>query len=143
VIPGVASDGANGLTVTGNVAIGTTVIAATSGVIVPLVVNATSPVSPVSTGYYLNNNAGAITYTLPAITSANVGLQMCFRNAVTKTGAITLTAPASTYIDVSGANGSAAGTLVSSGALGDSVCVVAQSTTQYVAFVGGGAWTNN
>jgi len=81
--------------------------------------------------------------TLPTITSANVGLQLCFRNSVTRTGAITLTAPASTYFDVSGAVGSAAGTLVSGGALGDAACVVAVDTTHYYAFVGVGTWTNN
>jgi len=125
-----------------SVAIGATVLNVTSGVIVPLAITTTSPISPAATGFYLNNGSGAVTYNLPAIITATVGLQMCFRNAVTRTGAITLTAPASTYIDVKGANGSAAGTLVSGGALGDSACVVAVSTTQYMAFTGGGTWTN-
>jgi hypothetical protein len=114
-----------------------------SGVLVPVLISTSGPVSPVATGFYINNASRALTYTLPAITSANVGLQVCVRNAVTKTGAITLTAPASTYIDVSGAVGSAAGTLVSGGALGDAACVVAVDTTHYYAFIGVGTWNNN
>jgi len=102
----------------------------------------TSPVSPVS-GYVFNNTPGALTVNLPTITSANIGVQICVRNYPTKTGAITLQAPASTYIGKDGANGSAAGTLVSAGALGDAACVVAASATQYIAYISSGAWTNN
>ena len=144
VVPAVIGVNGDGSVIfPGNVKVGPTVLNVTSGVIVPLAIATTSPISPAATGFYLNNGSGAITYNLPAITTATVGLQMCFRNAVTKTGVITLTAPASTYIDVNGANGSAAGTLVSGGAAGDSACVVAVSTTQYMAFTGGGSWTNN
>jgi len=114
-----------------------------SGVLVPVLVSTSGPVSAVATGFYINNASGALTYTLPVITSANVGLQLCFRNAVTRTGAITLTAPASTYIDVAGAVGSAAGNLVSGGALGDAACVVAIDTTHYYAYVGNGTWTGS
>jgi hypothetical protein len=110
---------------------------------VPVTISTTSPVTVAAWGFYYNNSAGAMTFTLPAITSATVGKQYCFRNYVTRTGAITLQAPASTYIDKDGANGTAAGTLVSSGTVGDSVCVVGTSTTQYVAYVGAGTWTNN
>jgi hypothetical protein len=114
-----------------------------SGVLVPVLISTSGPVSAVATGFYINNASGALTYTLPVITSANVGLQLCFRNAVTRTGAITLTAPASTYIDVAGAVGSAAGNLVSGGALGDAACVVAIDTTHYYAYVGNGTWTGS
>jgi hypothetical protein len=102
-----------------------------------------SPVTVAETGFYLNNSSGAMTFNLPAITTANVGAQFCFRNAVTRTGAITIQLPATTSLDVEGANGSAAGTLVSGGALGDSACVVAQAAGQYLGYKGVGTWTNN
>jgi hypothetical protein len=114
-----------------------------SGVLVPVLVSTSGPVSAVATGFYINNASGAITYTLPTITSANVGLQLCFRENTGKSGAITLTAPASTYIDVNGAVGSAAGNLVSAGALGDAACVVAIDATHYYAYVGNGTWTRS
>jgi len=135
---------ATDVTITGkNLKIGTTVLNATAGVIVPLAIATSSPISPAATGFYLNNNAGAVTYNLPAITAATVGLQMCFRQAVGKSGAITLQLPASTSMDIDGANGTAAGTLVSGGALGDAACVVGQAVGQYVGYVGKGTWTNN
>ena len=110
----------------------------------PATTSTSGPVTVSASGYFLNNASGALTYTLPTIVTGTIGKTYCFRNAVTKTGAITLTAPASTYIDYLGANGSAAGTLVSAGAAGDAVCLIAQTTTQYVAwFPGVGTWTNN
>jgi hypothetical protein len=142
---GLQPDLSGNVSVTGTATIGTTLPTSigNSGVLVPVVISTSGPVAVSATGFYFNNASGALTYTLPTITSANVGLQVCVRNAVAKTGAITLTAPASTYIDVSGAVGSAAGTLVSGGALGDSACVVAVDTTHYYAYVGSGSWTNN
>jgi hypothetical protein len=109
----------------------------------PITISTSSPVTPSGGGFYLNNSAGNIVYNLPSITTATVGRQYCFRNYTTRTGTITLQLPASTYADVDGANGSAAGTLVSGGSAGDSACVVAASTTQYIAYIGVGAWVNN
>jgi hypothetical protein len=101
-------------------------------------------VSPTGTGFYFPNlTAGNVAYILPAITSGTVGIQVCFRNLPTKTGSIKLKLPASTYIGLDGAYGSSAGTLVSTGALADSVCAVAADTTHYLAFVSSGTWTNN
>ena len=114
-----------------------------NGILVPVLISTSGPVSVIATGFYLNNAAGALTWNLPTIASANLGAQFCFRSLPTKTGALTLKAPASTYIGVGGTNGTASGTLVSSGALGDAACVVAASTTQYLAYVGSGVWTNN
>ena len=129
----------------GNVTIGTPLptTIGNAGVLVPVVISTSGPVAVAATGFYINNASGALTYTLPTITSGLVGMQFCFRNAVTRTGAITLTAPASTYIELSGAVGTVAGTLVSGGALGDSACVVAVDTTHYYAYVVGGVWVNN
>lgn len=100
-------------------------------------------VSVSGAGFYLDNLAGALTYVLPTITNANVGSQFCFRQSPTRAGIITLQAPASTFIDQNGTNGSAAGTYVSGGAAGDAVCLAAISTTQYMAYPTRGTWTNN
>lgn len=101
-------------------------------------------VAPSSGGFYFANlTAGNAAYVLPAIASGTVGMQLCIRNQVAKTGKLKLVAPASTYLDLYGVNGSAAGTLVSNGAAGDGMCLLAESTTQYVTFPGAGIWTNN
>ena len=126
----------------GNVSVGPAVLHAAAGMLAPVTVAASSPQNPAATGFYYNNSAGAMTFNLPAITSATVGLQLCFRNAATRTGALTLRAPSATYIDLNGATGAAAGALVSAGALGDAACVVAVSTTLYAAYPGSGTWTN-
>ena len=96
-----------------------------------------------TTGFTFNNTSGALTFVLPTITSGLVGSEFCVRNSATKTAALTLKAPASTTIDMSGANGTAAGTMVSGGALADAACVLATSTTTYVAYLQSGAWVNN
>lgn len=121
--------------------------ASTGGAAAPTVTISTSgPVTVAGTGsgFWYNNAAGAIPFNLPTITSGMLGnLFFCFRNYTGKTGAITLQSPSATYIDLNGATASAAGTLVSGGALGDSVCVVPVTTTLYMAYVGVGTWTNN
>ena len=99
--------------------------------------------APQGTGWYFNSLAGPITFALPIITSGSIGMQLCFRNTAAGTGVITLKAPASTFIDKAGVLGSASGTLVSGGALGDSVCLLAIDTTHYAATVNTGTWTNN
>ncbi len=109
----------------------------------PVTVATVSPQAVTQTGFFFNNAAGAMTFNLPAITTATVGNQYCFRNYTARTGAITLQLPAATSVDVDGVNGTAAGTLVSGGALGDSACVVAVAVGQYMAYIGTGVWTNN
>jgi hypothetical protein len=118
----------------GNVAIAPTL---------PVTVATVSPQAVAQTGFFLNNSAGAMTFNLPVITASTVGNQYCFRNYTARTGAITLQLPAATSADVDGKNGTAAGTLVSGGALGDSACVVAVAVGQYMAYIGTGVWTNN
>jgi hypothetical protein len=71
-----------------------------------------------------------------------VGSQTCFRQYPAVTGAITLVSPSSTYMDVAGTNGLAAGTFASSGVAGDSACIWAASTTQYQGYVEYGSWIN-
>jgi hypothetical protein len=92
-------------------------------------------------GFYWKAFTGTLTYTLPAIST--LGMQYCFRGVDANTGAITITAPASTFLELAGTRGTAAGTLVSSGSAGDGVCVVAQSSAAYVAYISAGNWTNN
>ncbi len=114
--------------------------AACSGTAVIATVVSVAPTFP---GSYFDNMAGALTYVLPVITTNLIGAAWCFRNYAPRTGAITLRAPASTYIDKSGALGTVAGTLVSGGAAGDASCVVAIDSTHYAATVSLGTWTNN
>jgi hypothetical protein len=127
----------------GSLAIGTTVLDATAGFLARVTVWTSGACTPVSTGFTYNNSAGAMGCTLPAITSANVGLQLCFENDSTRTGAITLTMPASTTVSIDGTAGSSAGTLVSGGAAGDRACVVAKAAGKYMGYVGSGSWANN
>lgn len=109
---------------------------------VPLTVSTSTPVTVSAAGFYFCDRAGC-TYNLPTITSALVGARICVWNDTTRSGAITLQAPASTYIDKGGALGTVAGTLMSGGALDDSACVIAVTTTKYKALPGTGTWTNN
>jgi hypothetical protein len=97
-------------------------------------------VNPVTGFHFAHLTAGNAAYVLPAITSDTVSNQMCILNAVAKTGKLKLVAPASTYLGFYGVNGSSAGTLVSNGAAGDAMCVVAVTTTQYMAVPGAGIW---
>lgn len=116
------------------------------GAAAPTVTVSTSgPVTVAGTGsgFWYNNSSGAITFNLPTITSGMLGYQFCFRNYTSNTGVVTLQSPASTLIDLNGATATAAGTLVSGGAAGDSVCIVPVATTLYMAYVGVGTWTNN
>jgi hypothetical protein len=117
-----------------------------SGAFAAPVISTSGPVTVAATsGRYYNNASGALTYNLPAITAGMVtaSAQFCFSEYVGKSGAITLQAPASTYIFVLGVNGTVAGTLVSSGVLGDSACVAVVDTTHYEAALGPGVWVNN
>ena len=110
---------------------------------VPVTVSASGPVIVSNAGFYFSDSTGALTYNLPAITADDIGNRYCFRNATGRTGVIILQAPALTYIDKGGSNSRAGGTLTSGGAAGDSACVVAVSTTQYVSFTGSGTWIKN
>jgi hypothetical protein len=127
----------------GTVSVGPASFSQSAGELLPVALPSSGPIAVAASGYYLNSASGALTFNLPVITSANIGAQFCFRNNTGNSGAITLRAPASTYIDLNGVNGSAAGTLVSGGALGDAACVVSVSATQYIAYPGNGSWTNN
>jgi hypothetical protein len=91
-------------------------------------------------GLNVNSTAGKLTYVLPAV---GIGATYTFRNYTTRTGALTLRAPASTYIDVNGSAGSVAGTLVSGGALGDNSVLIGLDSTHYLWDRGYGTWTNN
>jgi hypothetical protein len=93
-----------------------------------------------SMDYQFNNASGALTFNVPV---GVAGLQRCYRNATGKSGAITLQMATSNTVDVAGANGSSAGTLVSGGALGDSVCLVSDAANHWYAYKQLGTWTNN
>lgn len=87
-----------------------------------------------------NNAAGALTFNAPA---GVAGVQRCYRNAATRTGVITIQMATSNTVDVDGANGTSAGTLVSGGALGDAVCIVSDAVNHWYGYVQKGTWTNN
>ena len=98
---------------------------------------------PAKSGVYWNNSGAAYSFDLPTPT---VGLQFCFGSYRTAAYAISVIPPASTYIvykGVLGTAGSATG-IVSGGAAGDQICLVADSTTSYeVMGAGQGTWTNH
>jgi len=137
-----------------NFAVGSTVVTspaaadrsqkiATTGFVIPGVTTSTSgPVSdPGDTfDFQYNNAAGALTFNAPA---GAVGLERCYRNATGKSGAITVQMATSNTVDIAGVNGSAAGTLVSGGALGDGVCINSDATNHWYGSVVSGTWTNN
>jgi len=107
------------------------------------VISTSLSITPTVAGFYYNNLASPVTYVLPAIAAGNIGGQFCFRDAASRSGALTLQSPASTFIDNAGTNGTAAATLVSTGAAGDVACLIAVSATQYVVDRKAGSWTNN
>jgi hypothetical protein len=115
-----------------------------SALVPKVTLSAATPATVAGSGYWLNNTASVWTANLPAVTSATVGSQYCVGNAAARASAVTIQLPASTYMYYQGVIGSSAGTLVSSGAAGDLVCVVAIDTTHYQALgAGNGTWTNH
>lgn len=138
---GLADPGSNG--VVKRTALNTTAVATAADVPnVAVLTSSSGPVAdPGGPSYYQFNNAvGALTFNAPA---GVAGLQRCYRNATGKSGAITLQMAAANTVDLNGADGSAAGTLVSGGALGDAVCLVSDAANHWYAYVGKGTWTNN
>jgi hypothetical protein len=137
-----------------NFAVGSTVVTspaaadrsqkiATTGFVIPGVLTSTSgPVSdPGDTfDFQYNNAAGALTFNAPAGVQ---NLQRCYKNATGKSGVITIQMAASNTVDIAGANGSAAGTLVSGGALADEVCINSDTANHWYGHVVSGTWTNN
>ena len=109
---------------------------------IPVLISTSGPVAdPGGVNYYqINNAAGALTFNAPA---GVAGYQRCYRNATGKSGAITIQMAASNTVDVGGTNGSSAGTLVSGGAAGDSLCIVGDVANHWYAYKQSGAWTNN
>lgn len=137
-----------------NFAAGTTVVTrpsaadtstkiATTSFVMPGVTTSTSgPVTdPGDTfDFQYNNASGALTFNAPAGVQ---GLERCYRNATGKSGVITVQMATSNTVDLNGANGSSAGTLVSGGALGDGICINSDTTNHWYANVTSGTWTNN
>jgi hypothetical protein len=139
-ISGLAASATTDTTNASNISSGT--LAAARMPNVPITVATSSPQSDPggASAYLFNNGSGAMTFNAPA---GVAGLQRCYRNATGKSGAITIQMAASNTLDVSGANGSSAGTLVSGGALGDSACIVSDATNHWYAYIQKGTWTNN
>ena len=87
----------------------------------------TISVSPIISGFYINGTA-ALTYKMPSVL---VGQQFCMSNGTNITGVIKILAPASTYLNFTGAPGNAAGNYLSPGSAGDTVCPVPIDATHY------------
>lgn len=100
-----------------------------------------SPVTATQAGTYYNNTSGAVTYNLPVLTGATIGMQWCFQQYFSNTGAITLQLPASTFLKVNGGSGATAGTFISTGTAGDSVCIVALNPSVYSLTTIVGVWS--
>jgi hypothetical protein len=88
--------------------------------------------------YQFNNASGALTFNAPV---GVAGLQRCYRNATGKSGVITIQMAASNTVDLNGVNSSSAGTLVSTGALGDAACIVSDAANHWYAYVQKGSWS--
>jgi hypothetical protein len=94
-------------------------------------------------GYYYNDTGSAYTFQLDAPV---LGKQYCFGNRKARVSAITIKSLASVTIYYKGVAGTAGtgGSLVSTGAAGDFVCLVGTDATTYEATGAGlGTWTNN
>ncbi len=93
------------------------------------------------TGFYWNNSGSTFTWNLDAPTA---GKQYCFGNYSGQTGALIIASANGIFIVYEGVNGAATnGTLVSSGAKGDFICLVGVDSTHYAAAGAGyGSWTN-
>lgn len=84
-----------------------------------------------------NNSVGAITFNAPA---GVAGLERCYQNATGKSGQITVQMPASNTVDLLGINTAVAGSIVSTGALGDDICMVSDTTNHWYVFSKIGTW---
>jgi hypothetical protein len=109
---------------------------------VPVQTYTSGPVSDPGGNSYLlyNNSMGAITFNLP---SGAQGVQRCYRNSTGNSGVLTIAVSSGNAIDLNGVNGTTGtGTLVSSGALGDYICLVADATNHWSAWGEQGSWIN-
>lgn len=114
----------------------------TSSVNVTVLISTSGPVTDPAVPYafQFNNASGALTFNAP---SGVAGYQRCYKNATGKSGVITIQMATSNTVDVGGTNGASAGTLVSSGAAGDALCIVSDATNHWYAYINSGSWTNN
>lgn len=103
-----------------------------------------SPTSITTPGYAFNNSGTTIQFNLPTITTALVGATFCVMQDNGNSGAITVQAPASTYIVVAAQRKTIAGNAVSNGTGADVACFLAKaSLVDYVMTEGGGSWIAN
>ena len=111
--------------------------------LIPITISTSGPVTDPggNAAYLYNNAAGALTFNLPA---GVAGKQRCYRQATGKSDVITIAVTTGNSIDLNGANGTTTtGTLVSTGAPGESVCLVSDAANHWYATVLSGTWTNN
>ncbi len=104
-------------------------------------VSTSGPCSPnacISEWLFVNSTANSI-ITLP---TAEAGRQYCISYVGSGTGITTevLTSGSGQFIWIQGTNSATGGYIISGGAVGDSVCMVGQSGTQWRAFAQSGTW---
>jgi hypothetical protein len=103
----------------------------------------TSPATDPGTNeaYLYNNSSGAMTFPLPTAAGTQ---RRCYRNATARTGVITISVASGDTVDYAGTNGTTStGTLVSTGAAGDEICLVSDAVNHWYATKLLGSWTNN
>ena len=140
-----APDGGTATLVAGTECIAGTVCSGYQAAVVNTVATS-SPVSVSGSGYYYNKVGATSACTFNLLNIA-AGQQYCFANWGNYHGSITIainTQPGVTIYYKGAAGTASTGTLVSSGAAGDFICIEAASATEYmVAGSGYGTWTNN
>ena len=89
-----------------------------------------------------NTGAGAgVTFTLPTAANTSAGDNWCFTEVANQTVTVAVN---STQIITMGNTAGTTGTgTLTSGGIGSSVCLYAQSTTNLIAYSMNGSWTNN
>lgn len=101
-----------------------------------------TPYSITKSGYYFNNTAGTYRWNLP---TAAIGLQICVGNYAAQNQINQLyTSASGQYIYYKGVIGSSGGSITATAAVGNFICVVGGSTTEWIVTGSGqGTWTNN
>lgn len=100
----------------------------------PVIVNGTSVTSPYTItkpGIYICDIAGGCTFNLYTITAGLTSSKVWIMQETGRSGSIIVQLPSSTVCDKDGAIGATAGTITSTGALGESALFTAVSTTKY------------
>lgn len=84
---------------------------------------------------------GGVTFTLPTAGNTSAGDNWCFTEVANQT--VTVAVNSTQIITVGNIAGTTGTGTLTSGAVGSSICLYAQSTTNLIAYSMNGSWTNN